>query len=198
MIRWARAAVIVRAAGHCRRDPQQPPGGVGHHLHVHPVSAVLVGVVGPAVADPVALGKGAVEQDSVRVRLAQSTQQAGSPVGEQVDDGCRVGVGGADGDAEHGSELGEGVVPAQVHQPDQGTLVRWELAAAVTLAGDDEHGDPLDGREAGRVRQNTEPTRPLCLWVETSNTPSTAREPRALRQGSLTPSRSENRPPTRT
>jgi hypothetical protein len=48
-------------------------------------------------------------------------------------------VGGADGDAEPGSELGEGVVPAQVHQADQGTLVRWELAAAVTLAGDDEH-----------------------------------------------------------
>jgi hypothetical protein len=52
-------------------------------------------------------------------------------------------VGGADGDAEAGGELRESGVPAQVHQTDQSTLVRWELAAAVTLAGDDEHGDPL-------------------------------------------------------
>lgn len=47
-------------------------------------------------------------------------------------------------------------MPAQVHQADQGTLVRWELAAAVTLAGNDEHGDPLDQGvrqvECGRVR----------------------------------------------
>jgi hypothetical protein len=44
-------------------------------------------------------------------------------------------VSGADGNAEAGRELGEGVVAAQVHQADQGTLVRRELAAAVTLAG---------------------------------------------------------------
>ncbi|GGW91235.1 hypothetical protein GCM10010321_00390 [Streptomyces chartreusis] len=52
--------------------------------------------------------------------------------------------------------LGGGVVPAQAHQADQGTLVRWELAAAVTLAGDEEHGDPLDQGvrqvECGRIR----------------------------------------------
>jgi hypothetical protein len=100
----------------------------------------------PAVADPVALRQGAIQQDVVRVRLAQGAQQAGRAVGEQVDDGCRVGVGGADGDTEPCGELGEGVVPMQVHQPDQSTLVRQELAAAVTLAGDDEHGDPgLEG-----------------------------------------------------
>jgi hypothetical protein len=55
-----------------------------------------------------------------------------------------VGVGGADGDAEAGGELRESVVPAQVHPTGQSTLVRRELAAAVTLAGDDERGDPLD------------------------------------------------------
>ena len=46
--------------------------------------------------------------------------------------------------------------PPRLHQADQGTLVRWELAAAVTLAGDDEHGDPLDQGErqveCGRIR----------------------------------------------
>lgn len=33
---------------------------------------------------------------------------------------------------------------AEVHRADQRTLVRRELAAAVTLTGDDEQGDPLD------------------------------------------------------
>lgn len=68
---------ILRATGQRRRDPQQPPGRVGHHLHVHPVPSVFVGEVGPAVADPVALRQGAVEQDVVRFRLAQGAQQAG-------------------------------------------------------------------------------------------------------------------------
>lgn len=49
-------------------------------------------VVGPAVADPVTFRRGAVQQDVVRVGFAQGTQQAGHAVGEQVDDGCRVGV----------------------------------------------------------------------------------------------------------
>ncbi len=65
---------------------------------------------------------------------------------KQPDDCCGVGVGSADCDAGTGGELGEGVVPAQVHQPDQGTLVRRKFAAAVTLAGDDEYRDPLDQR----------------------------------------------------
>jgi hypothetical protein len=52
-------------------------------------------------------------------------------------------VGGADGDAEAGGELRESGVPAQVHQCHYRALGRTELAAAVTLAGDDEHGDPL-------------------------------------------------------
>ena len=65
--------------------------------------------------------------------------------------------------------LGRGEVA--LHQADQGTLMRWQLAAAVTLAGDDEHGDPLDqgvGQvECGRMRN---PHGLLCLRVETSNT----------------------------
>jgi hypothetical protein len=40
--------------------------------------------------------------------------------------------------------LRERVVPAEVDQGDESTLVRRELAAVVTLTGDDEHGDPLD------------------------------------------------------
>ena len=142
MIWWARAVRSCARPGQRRRDPQQPPSRVRHHLHVHPVSAVPRGEIGPAAAHPVAFDEGAVEQNVVRLRLAQSAQQGGRSVGEQVDDGCRRGVVGADSDAEASSELGEGVVSAQVRQADQCTLVRWELAAAVTLAGDDEHGHP--------------------------------------------------------
>ncbi len=53
---------IVGATGQDGRGPQQLSGRIGHHLHVHSVPAVLVGVVGPAVADPVALREGPVEQ----------------------------------------------------------------------------------------------------------------------------------------
>ena len=63
-----------------------------------------------------------------------------------ADDGGDVGVGSADGYAEAGGDLREPVVPAKVDQADESTLVRWELAAAVTLTGDDEHGDPLHER----------------------------------------------------
>jgi hypothetical protein len=59
-------------------------------------------------------------------------------------DGGDVGVGSADGYAETGGDLREPVVPAKVGQAEESTLVRWELAAAVTLAGDDEHGYSLD------------------------------------------------------
>jgi len=40
-------------------------------LHVHAVPTVFVGVVGPAVADPIAFGEGAVEQDEVGFVLAK-------------------------------------------------------------------------------------------------------------------------------
>jgi hypothetical protein len=46
-------------------------------------------------------------------------------------------VGGADRDAEPGRYLDQSVVLAQVHQSDERALVRRELAAAVTLAGDE-------------------------------------------------------------
>jgi hypothetical protein len=53
-------------------------------------------------------------------------------------------VGGADGYAEVNGDLRERVVPPDVDQCDESTLVRREFAAAVTLTGDDEHGYPLD------------------------------------------------------
>ncbi len=65
-------------------------------------------------------------------------------LGEQADDRGGAGVCGTDGDPEGGGDLGQGFVLTQVHQGDRGTLVRRELAGAVTLTGDDEHGDPLD------------------------------------------------------
>lgn len=87
--------------------------------------------------------RGGRSPDSPRAGRSRPGARSAS-IGEQVDDGCRVRAGGADGYAELGGGPGEGAVPAQVHQADQGTLVRWELAAAVTFARDDEHGDPLD------------------------------------------------------
>jgi hypothetical protein len=63
MIRWVRAAVRSW-------EPQQPAVRIGDYLHVHPVPAVLVAVVGPSVADPVALGERAVQEDEVRILLA--------------------------------------------------------------------------------------------------------------------------------
>jgi hypothetical protein len=42
------------------------------------------------------------------------------------------------------ADLHERVVPAKVDQADERTLVRRELAAAVTLAADGEHGYPPD------------------------------------------------------
>ncbi len=62
----------------CRRQrPVHRALRVCHHLHVHAV-AVMVGVVGPAVADPVALREGAVQQDVVGAGLAQDTRQPGA------------------------------------------------------------------------------------------------------------------------
>ncbi|GAA0907196.1 hypothetical protein GCM10009574_099970 [Streptomyces asiaticus] len=70
---------IVSAAGQCGRDPQQLARGISDDLQVHTVAAVFLGEVGPAVADPVALGERAVEQDVLRGGLRQDTQQAGCP-----------------------------------------------------------------------------------------------------------------------
>ncbi|GAA4341234.1 hypothetical protein GCM10023086_77400 [Streptomyces venetus] len=75
-----------------------------------------------AVADPVALGERAVEQDMLGIGLPQDSQQAGRPPGEVVDDGSDLGVGGADGYTEPGGDLCKRVVPAQV---DQGDEARW-------------------------------------------------------------------------
>lgn len=73
------------------------------------MTAVLLGEVGPAVADPVALGERPVEQDVIRIRLAQDPQQTGCPAGQVIDDGRDVGVGGPDGYAEAGGDLRERV-----------------------------------------------------------------------------------------
>jgi ABC-type sugar transport system substrate-binding protein len=90
------------------------------------------------------LGEGAVDQDVLGVGLVQGPGQAGRAAGEEVGDRTDVGVGGTDTDPEAGRDLDEGVVLAQVDQRDDGSLRGPELAPAVTLPGDDEHGDPLD------------------------------------------------------
>ncbi|BDE37696.1 hypothetical protein SLITK23_09410 [Streptomyces lividans] len=101
-------------------------------MHVHAVAPVLVGVIGASVAQAVALAEGAVQEHVIRVVLAQGLEQARRPVGAEPHDGGDVGVGGADGYAEPGWDLREGVVLAQVGESDEGSLVRRELAATVT------------------------------------------------------------------
>lgn len=75
-MRWVRAAVRSWArpcnAGAGRK---QPTGRIGDDLHVLAVPAVLVGVVGSSVAEPVALDERAVQQDGVRVDFAQDLRQ---------------------------------------------------------------------------------------------------------------------------
>jgi hypothetical protein len=151
------------------------------------VAAVLLGEAGPAVTDTVAFGEGSVEQDVVRIRLAQDTQQAGRPVGQVLDDGRDVGVGGAHGYAEAGGDLRERAVTTETDQADEGALVGRELATPVTLTGDDEHRYPLDQGvrqvECGRIENQ----RGSCADELRRRTPlPTAQEPRALR--SLSPS----------
>ncbi|GGU12281.1 hypothetical protein GCM10010272_66900 [Streptomyces lateritius] len=82
----------MSATGQRRRDPQQVARRIGYDLHVHTVAAVLLREVGPAVADAVALGEGPVEQDVIRIRLAQDPQEPGRPSGQMLDDSCDVGV----------------------------------------------------------------------------------------------------------
>jgi len=84
----------VGAARQGGREPQQPAAGVGDDLHVHTMAPVFVGVAGPAVADPVALGEGAVEEDEAGIMVAQRLEQTRCTCGEQVDDRAGVGVGG--------------------------------------------------------------------------------------------------------
>lgn len=86
------------------------------------MATVLVRVVGPAVAHPVALGERPVEQCVLRCVLAQDLEQAGRPRGQEIDHRGRVGVGGADRDAEPGRYLGQGVVLAQVQKTDKRAL----------------------------------------------------------------------------
>jgi hypothetical protein len=130
--------------------------GVGDGLDIHAVAAVLGAVVGAAAADAVAFGERSVQEDEVGIVLAQRFEKAWGAVGEQAGDRGDAGVGGADGYPEAGRDAGEGVVPAQVHQRDQRTLVRREFAPPVPLTGDDEHRDPLDQGvrkvECGRIR----------------------------------------------
>jgi hypothetical protein len=173
---------VVGPARQRRREPQNLAGRVRDDLHVHPVPLVFRGVIGPAVADAVALGERAVQEDEVRVVRAQRLQQARCLLGEQTRDRGDVGVGGTDGYTEGSGDTGEGVVATQVHECDQRTAVRREFAPPVTLTGDDEHRDRLDHGvrqvEYGRIRNQQGS---CAAELRRRTPPSTAREPCPLR-----------------
>ncbi len=95
-----------------------------------------------------------------------------------ADDASDVGVGRPDGYTETSGDLRERVVLAKVDQANESALVWRELAAAVTLTGDDEHGHPLDQSvrevECGRIGNQ----RGSCADELRRRTPlSTAQEP---------------------
>jgi len=146
------------------------------------VPLVFRGVVGPAIADAVALRERAVQEDKVRLLRAQRLQQARRLLGEQTGDRGDVGVGGTDGCSEGRGDTGEGIVAAQVHECDQRTAVRREFAPPVPLTGDDEHRDPLDQgvgqAECGRIRNQQGS---CAAELRRRTPPSTAREPCSLR-----------------
>lgn len=77
---------------------------------------------------------------------------------------------------------------AEVHQADQRTLVRQGVAAAVTLPGDDEQGDPLEQGmrqvECGRIGKQWD------FWADELRRrapPPTAQEPCLLRTSASSP-----------
>jgi hypothetical protein len=167
MIRWVRAGGApgrrlgeVRSwerPGSAGEEPQQPAVRIGDYLHVHLVPAVFVGVVGPFVADPVACGERAVQEDEVRILLAQDLQQARCTVGEEVDDRAGAGVGGGLADPEPGSDLRQGGVLAQGHSA---TIARW-------------HGRSLQRRSPSRVTMSmaTRSTSGSAICSEVRSTP---------------------------
>lgn len=128
------------AARQNSRGPHKPPYRVGDDLQVHAVPTMLAAVVTAAVADTVTLGECAIYPHvlcSSRLRLAQSHGESWRAAGEECDDGPDVGIRGTDADPEAGRDLDQGGVLAQVlHQRDQGTLMRTQLAPAVTLPKD--------------------------------------------------------------
>lgn len=182
MMRWVRAAVRSWVQPGSGRNPQHLTDRIGEDLDVHSVPALLGPVVGSAVADAVALGESAAQEDELRIVLAQGLEQVRGPFGEQAGHGGDVRVGGADGYHKDGRDPGEGIVAAQVHQSDERALVRREFAPSVILTGDDEHRDPLDqamrGVECDRIgNQQGSCADGLRLLTLTP----TAREPCALR-----------------
>lgn len=139
-------AVLARVPGRhlpgrARKIRHELSPGIDDDLRIHHAR-----VVGAAVADAVALGAGAVDRDVIGIRLAKCPGQAGG--------------------AEAHGDLREGVVVAQVHQRDKRPLGGAELAAAVTPAGDDEHGDPLHERvqqvQCGRTGSHQSPRQQSC------------------------------------
>ncbi|MFF0730049.1 hypothetical protein ACFYVK_00480 [Streptomyces chartreusis] len=83
----------------------------------------------------------------------------------------------------------------RIHHPyDGGADVMLATLQSVTVCVTNSHDQGVRQVECGRIR-NHRGSRACGLRLRTP--PSTAREPRASRQGSLTPSRSDNRPPTR-
>jgi hypothetical protein len=77
MMRWVRAAVRSWARhGSAGESPRQPIFRVGDDPDVHAVAAVLGRVAGPVVADAVAFGESAVQQDELAVCLPRDLQRA--------------------------------------------------------------------------------------------------------------------------
>jgi hypothetical protein len=158
-------AQLSRKRGHSQ------PGRSGTRIDGWPVTAVLATSIWWVIARsarPWPTRSHCARVPSTRTYSASAARkglaESRSVTGKESADGVDVGVGSADADAEARGGLRQGVVLAQIHQRDQGSLGRAERATALTLTGDDQRGDPLlsaCGRSsaAGPGRQDRRPTR---------------------------------------
>lgn len=82
----------VDPTGERGRDPDLSPVWGCDDLQVDTMTAVFSGAVGPAVADPLALGERPVGQGIAGFGVPKRCGETGCPVGQQRDDAMDVGV----------------------------------------------------------------------------------------------------------
>jgi hypothetical protein len=126
---------VVRCSGQRGRRPEQPPAGIGQHLHVPAVMSFLPGVVGPVGGDPVDRQHGAV-QNHVRLRAGRRHRfvECRCKRGQNVDRLADVAVHDGERDAEPGRELRVGVTAPQVHQGEQDLTARGQPPPPVPIS----------------------------------------------------------------
>lgn len=119
------------------------------------------------------------DRSTVGIASRKAPSSPGAPSVEKTDDGRRVQVCSADGDAETSDESDEDIAPVQEHQADGRTLTKGTRSDCHP-ARDDQHGGPLNqsvSRVASGRTGDQRSSRADELRLRTPT--STAREPHA-------------------